>query len=143
MNQWAGQATNSTNFLRDDDVARVNIPKSYILEKLDKMTSFQPSVLVQDLQLNSGIHTFLIFQSHFDKKFHPKLQKTLCCIKFLISNWYSPVFVVSKLIVTWRWAWKHWVSKKLCSINLAQSYLTVIKFSIHNLWTVVDIHRSL
>mgnify|MGYP007022718603 CR=1 FL=1 len=121
----------------------VNIPKSYILEKLDKMTSFQPSVLVQDLQLNSGIHTFLIFQSHFDKKFHPKLQKTLCCIKFLISNWYSPVFVVSKLIVTWRWAWKHWVSKKLCSINLAQSYLTVIKFSIHNLWTVVDIQRSL
>ena len=45
--------------------------------------------------------------------------------------WYSPVFVVSKLIVTWRWAWafglwKHWVSKTLCGINLAQICLTVL-----------------
>ena len=45
--------------------------------------------------------------------------------------WYSVVFAVSKLIVTWRWAWafglwKHWVSKTLCGINLAQSCLTVL-----------------
>ena len=58
----------------------------------------------------------------------------------LIMNhcWYSPVFVVSKLIVTWRWAWafglwKHWVSKTLCGINLAQSCLTVL-----NLLTVYN-----